>query len=94
MALARRCCIRCVRSAIKRAVVPMKVPQCLRKQVVEYEKAGFHVIDVEARSGSHFKITFAEFPDPQFITKNGSDWRAIKNNLSVYRRLKKEYAHG
>lgn len=69
----------------------MKVPQCLRKQVIEYEKSGFHVIDVEARSGSHFKVTFAEFPTPQIITKNGSDWRAIKNNLALYRRLKKEY---
>ena len=69
----------------------MKVPQCLRKQILEYEKAGFHVVDLENRSGSHFKITFAEFPEPQFITKNGSDWRAIKNNISSYRRQLKEY---
>jgi hypothetical protein len=69
----------------------MKVPQCLRKQILEYEKAGFHVIDLENRSGSHFKITFAEFPEPQFITKNGSDWRAIKNNISSYRRQLKEH---
>ena len=69
----------------------MKVPQCLRKQILEYEKAGFHVVDLENRSGSHFKITFAEFPEPQFITKNGSDWRAIKNNVSAYRRLLKEH---
>ena len=69
----------------------MKVPQVLRKQIVEYEKAGFHVVDVEPRSGSHFKITFAEFPQPQIITKNGSDWRAIKNNVSAYRRLKEEH---
>jgi hypothetical protein len=75
-------------------VVRVKVPQCLRKQVIEYEKAGFHAIDVETRSGSHFKITFAEFPTPQIITKSGSDWRAIKNNLAVYRRLKKEYEDG
>lgn len=72
----------------------MKIPQCLRKQVVEYEKAGFHVIDIETRSGSHFKVTFAEFPTSQIITKNGSDWRAIKNNLALYRRLKKEYEDG
>ena len=69
----------------------MKVPQCRRKQILEYEKAGFHVIDLENRSGSHFKITFAEFPEPQFITKNGSDWRAIKNNISSYRRQLKEH---
>ena len=68
----------------------MKVPQVLRKQVLEYEKAGFHVTSVEARSGSHFKITFAELAEPQFITKNGSDWRAIKNNISAYRRLQRE----
>ena len=72
----------------------MKVPQYLRKQVVEYERAGFHVIDVENRSGSHFKITFAEFPTPQIITKNGSDGRAINNNLAMYRRLKKEHEYG
>jgi len=69
----------------------MKVPQCLRKQILEYEKAGFHVVDLENRSGSHFKITFAEFPTPQIITKNGSDPRAIKNNLASYRRQLKEH---
>jgi hypothetical protein len=68
----------------------MKVPQCLRKQILEYEKAGFHVVDLENRSGSHFKIVFAEISTPQFITKNGSDWRAIKNNIAAYRRLMKE----
>lgn len=68
----------------------MKVPQVLRKQILEYEKAGFHVTNVEARSGSHFKITFAELQQPQIITKNGSDWRAIKNNIAAYRRLLKE----
>jgi len=69
----------------------MKVPQCLRKQILEYEKAGFHVIDLENRSGSHFKITFAEFPTPQIITKNGSDPRAIKNTLAADRRDMKEH---
>lgn len=68
----------------------MKVPQVLRKQILEYEKAGFHVVDVEARSGSHFKITFAELKQPQIITKNGSDPRAIKNNIASYRRQLKE----
>jgi len=68
----------------------MKVPQVLRKQILEYEKAGFHVVDVEARSGSHFKITFAELQQPQIITKNGSDPRAIKNNIASYRRQLKE----
>lgn len=69
----------------------MKVPQCLRKQVLEYEKAGFHVVDVENRSGAHFKIQFAELPTPQIITKNGSDPRAIKNNIAAYRRQLKGF---
>lgn len=68
----------------------MKVPQVLRKQIVEYEKAGFHVVDIEPRNGAHFKVVFAEFPQPQIVTKSATDWRAIKNNLSLYRRLKEE----
>ena len=68
----------------------MNIPKVLREQVKEYERAGFHVIDVEPRSGSHFKLRFAEFAEPQIVTKNLLDWRAIKNNIARYRRLAKE----
>ena len=70
----------------------MNIPRVLREQVKEYEKAGFHVIDWECRSGSHFKLVFKEFPEPQFITKNQNDPRALKNNLAHYKRLAKEHA--
>ena len=69
----------------------MKIPQAIRKQVIEYEKAGFHPVSIEARNGAHFKITFAEFPDPQFITKNADEWRSLKNNIARYRQLKREH---
>lgn len=72
----------------------MNIPRVLREQVKEYERAGFHVIDVEPRSGAHFKLWFAEFPDqPQIVTKNGSDPRALKNNIAHYKRVK-EKANG
>lgn len=68
----------------------MNVPRVLREQVKEYERAGFHVAAVEPRSGSHFKVWFAEFPDhPQIITKNALDWRALKNNIARYKRIAK-----
>lgn len=68
----------------------MNVPRVLREQVKEYERAGFHVTAVEPRSGSHFKVWFAEFPDqPQIITKNVLDWRALKNNIARYKRIAK-----
>lgn len=73
----------------------MNVPRVLREQVKEYERAGFHVIDVEPRSGSHFKVWFAEFDTPQIITKNAVDWRALKNNIAHYKRqLAKEKGNG
>ena len=66
----------------------MNVPRVLREQVKEYEKAGFHVVAVEPRNGAHFKVWFAEFPDkPQIITKNALDWRALRNNISHYKRV-------
>ena len=69
----------------------MHFPRALRKQLVEYEKAGFTITDVMPRSGSHFMLTFAEFPQPQIISKNSSaEPRAIKNNVSMYRRLATE----
>ena len=72
----------------------MNVPRVLREQVKEYERAGFHVINVEPRSGSHFKLWFAEFPDqPQIVTKNTLDPRSIKNNIAHYKRVK-EKANG
>ena len=65
----------------------MNIPRAIREQVKEYEKAGFHVIACEPRSGAHFKIWFAEFPEPQIVTKNILEWRSLKNNIARYRRL-------
>ena len=65
----------------------MNIPRAIREQVKEYEKAGFHVQQVEPRSGSHFKIWFAEFTEPQIVTKNALEWRSLKNNIARYRRL-------
>ncbi len=65
----------------------MNVPRVFRQQFIEYEKAGFHPIALEFAKGSHAKVTFAEFPDPQFLTKNITDFRAIKNNISRFRGL-------
>jgi hypothetical protein len=69
----------------------MNIPRVLREQVKEYKRAGFHVIDVEPRNGSHFMARFAEFPErPQILTKNLIDRRAVHNNIARYRRLAME----
>lgn len=70
----------------------MKFPKVLRKQLVEYEKAGLTITEVHPRNGSHFLIVFADFPQAQIISKNSSaDPRAIKNNISQYRRMATEH---
>ena len=68
----------------------MKIPRVLREQAKFFESKGFHIIDVEPRSGAHFLVKFAEFPEPQIVTKNGSDSRAMHNNVAQYRRLKEK----
>lgn len=66
----------------------MKVPRELRKQVDAYVRAGFNPVDITHREGSHYRVVFAEFPEnPQFITKNAGDPRALKNNIARFRRL-------
>ena len=65
----------------------MNVPTALRKQIKAYEAAGFHPVAIEPRAGAHFKVTFAEFEQPQIITKNASCPHAIKNNIARYRQL-------
>jgi pyrroloquinoline quinone (PQQ) biosynthesis protein C len=67
----------------------MNIPRVLREQVKAYEKAGFHVVDVEPRNGAHFMLRFAEFDVPQIVTKNACDPRSIRNNIAQYRRLLK-----
>ena len=67
----------------------MKIPAQLRKQLMEYKREGFNAIAAEQRKGTHWLITFAEFPQKQIVTINGSDSRAIKNNIANYRRLLK-----
>jgi hypothetical protein len=68
----------------------MNIPRVLREQAKEYERAGFHIINIEPRNGAHFKVWFAEFDEPQIITKNVNSWRSIKNNISHYKRLTKK----
>ena len=70
----------------------MSIPRVLRDQARFYESKGFHIIDAQPRAGSHFLVTFAEFPEPQIVTKNVKDPRAMHNNVSVYRRLKEKHS--
>jgi hypothetical protein len=65
----------------------MEIPRHLRKQIDAYSRAGFNVIAIEFRAGAHAKLTFAEFPEPQFVTKNADEPRALKNNIARYKRL-------
>jgi hypothetical protein len=78
------------RTGIQRQVTKtendMQIPKVLREQVRAYEKAGFNVVDCKPASGAHFKLWFKEFEEPQVVTKNVADYRAMKNNLSQLRR--------
>ena len=69
----------------------MKTPRMLRDQLKFYESKGFHAIHVEPRNGAHFLVVFAEFPQAQIISKNGSDNRAWHNNIAQYRRLQRAH---
>jgi len=64
----------------------MQVPRVLREQIRAYEKAGFHVVECKPANGAHFKLRFAEFPEPQVVTKNMNDPRALKNNIAHFKR--------
>ncbi len=68
----------------------MEIPRALRKQVAYYAREGFDVVEVEFRSGSHVKLTFAQFSEPQFMSRNPTDSRGWKNNVARFRRLAKE----
>jgi hypothetical protein len=61
----------------------------LRKQLQQYAGAGFNAKRVEASGkGGHFRVWFREFPDVQFLTVHVGDPRAIRNNLSRFKRLR------
>ena len=66
----------------------MTIPRCLREQAKFYASKGFHMVDAEPRSGAHWLVKFAEFPEPVIITKSTTDGRALHNNVAHYRRLK------
>lgn len=65
----------------------MDAPKSLRQQFKHYEAHGFHPISAEPRAGSHWKVRFAEFDEPQFLTCNICDPRSLKNNVCRFRRL-------
>jgi hypothetical protein len=68
----------------------MQIPRRLRKQLKEYEAAGFHVTDLERAAGSHYKANFAEFPERVVLTENPIEARAIKNNIAMFKRMAKQ----
>lgn len=70
----------------------MKPPRALRKQLSEYAKQGFHAIQCEPRSGAHFKVWFAEFSEPQILTKNVVESHSMQNNIAKFKRLVKATA--
>lgn len=65
----------------------MEYPKALRCQLKHYEAHGFTPIDAEPKAGSHWKVRFAEFTQPQIVTACKTDPRGWKNNLARYRRL-------
>lgn len=65
----------------------MVIPKALRKQANLYAAYGFNIIDVEPRAGSHFKVWFAEFEEPQFVSASATDCHGWKNNIARFRRL-------
>lgn len=65
----------------------MKTPRILREQVKVYEAAGFHPVAFEPRAGSHWRVQFAEFDEPQFLTTHATEPHAIRNNIARFRRL-------
>lgn len=69
----------------------MKIPRVLRDQAKFYASKGFHMVSAEHRDGSHFLVKFAEFDQPQILTKNCHDPRAMLNNVAAYRRLKDKH---
>jgi hypothetical protein len=68
----------------------MQIPRRLRKQLKEYEAAGFHLTDLERAAGSHYKVNFAEFPERVVLTENHIEPRAIKNNIAMFKRMAKQ----
>ena len=65
----------------------MALPRQFLKQIAEYERHGFHVVEATPSKGSHYKFIFAEFGAPQFLTLHTGDPRAIKNNIARFKRL-------
>lgn len=68
----------------------MVIPKALRKQANLYAAYGFTLVDAEPRNGSHFKVRFAEFDEPQFLSCSATDPRGWKNNVSRFKRLREK----
>lgn len=68
----------------------MSIPRVLRKQAQVYATHGFTMTGATPRNGSHFLCSFAEFSQPQILTKNADDPRALKNNIARFRALAKQ----
>ena len=68
----------------------MDIPRALRKQLAYYAQEGFDAVEIKPAAGSHVKVVFAQFTEPQILTRNMKEPRALKNNIARFRRLAKE----
>lgn len=58
-----------------------------RKQLQFYEKEGFTVKHLENARGTHYKVWFNEFSEPQHLSTHVDEPRALKNNIARFKRL-------
>ena len=72
----------------------MEAPKGLRQQLKHYEGHGFTAIEAVPRAGSHWRVRFAEFDEPQFLTVNANCPRALKNNIARFKRLAAQASAG
>lgn len=72
----------------------MEAPRRLRGVLRELERHGFRAVSCEPRKGSHWMVTFEGIPVPQVMTSNGSDFRAMKNNVARLKRMAAEAQRG
>lgn len=63
-----------------------QIPRPLRKQLKQYEAAGFTLKEAQPTK-KHWKVRFHEFPQFQILTINEGDWHGVHNNLARFKRL-------
>lgn len=66
-----------------------KINKLFKRQLEFYAQHGFTVRSVDNARGTHYRVVFNEFSQPQHLSTNTGEVHSLRNNVARFKRLQR-----